>query len=110
MNAGRRPANNVIPLRAVKAGMTPKQLQQLQTFSEMQRQYNEFWRKRAPQQQRAMKPRNIARNRRIHTLAAEGKPVTVIIRTLKAEGFKAVGASQVRKILAKPAVRVVSEK
>ena len=85
--------------------MTPKQLRQLRIFSEMQRTYDEFWAKRAPQQQRAVKPRNVARNRRIYALAAEGKPANVIAKLV---GLKS--ASQVRKILAKPRVRVVSEK
>ena len=110
MNAGRRPASNVIPLRAVKPGMTPAQSKQLRIFTEMQRKYAEFWRKRAPQQQRAMKPRHFKRNQLIHALDAEGKPANVIAKLVGDLYGKRLSASQVRKILAKPPVRVVSEK
>jgi type II secretory pathway component PulL len=113
MSAGRKPADNVIPLRPDPLAklrqwtMTPKQLE---TVREMQRQNDEFWRKRAPQQQRARKPRNVDRNRRIHALAAEGKPANVIAKLVSGLKGKRLSASQVRKILAKPPVRVVSEK
>jgi hypothetical protein len=99
MRVGRKPADNVIALRPDplaklrRWAMTPKQLE---TVREMQRQNDEFWRKRAPQQQRAMKPRNIARNRRIHAASATGKTA---VQIAKSENLT---ASQVRRILAKP--------
>jgi hypothetical protein len=64
----------------------------------------------AQQKQRAMKPRNVDRNRRIHALAAEGKPANVIAKLVSGLKGKRLSASQVRKILAKPPVRIVSEK
>jgi hypothetical protein len=111
--AERKPRDNVIPLRADplaklrRWAMTPKQLE---TVREMQRANDEFWRKRTPQQQRAMKPRHVKRNRLIHDLAAEGKPANVIAKLVSGLKGKRLSASQVRKILAKPPARVVSEK
>jgi hypothetical protein len=99
----RQAATEADPLAKLRRWeMTPKQLE---TVREMQRAADEFWRKRSPQQERARKPRNVARNQRIHELAADGKPANVIAKLV---GLKS--AAQVRKILAKPPVRVVSEK